>query len=136
MKYLRVFNKSNTTSSTSGTGTANSSGAPELTFGFNGVLVARSLILYIMLGRLLFVVLYLFLLLCYSSSFFDIRIRIPSLVSSRSSSVCCKYNPGLSAFMAYHLVCNKNNIMVDISGTGTAYSSGAHVFIPSFNGFL
>jgi hypothetical protein len=58
MKYLRVCNKSNTTSSTSGTGTANSSGAPEFTFGFSGVLVARSLILYIMFGRLLFVVLY------------------------------------------------------------------------------
>jgi hypothetical protein len=77
MKYLRVCNKSNTTSSTSGTGTANSSGAPEFTFGFSGVLVARSLILYIMFGRLLFVVLYLFLLLCYSSSFFDIRSVFP-----------------------------------------------------------
>ena len=31
-----------------GTGTANSSGAPAFTFGFSGIRVARSLILYIL----------------------------------------------------------------------------------------
>jgi hypothetical protein len=53
----------------------------------------------------------------------------------KSSKISKMYSKAVNgAFMAYHLVCNNNSMMVDISGTGTAHSSGAHVFIPSFIG--
>ena len=52
MIYHRVYN---TTGATSGAGTAYPSGAPEFTVGFNGDRVARSIIVFVMFYRSLFV---------------------------------------------------------------------------------
>jgi hypothetical protein len=41
-------------------------------------------------------------------------------------------NPLLSSFMAYHLCCNKNNMMLATCGAGTAYLSGAPEFTTCF----
>ena len=98
---------------TSGAGTTNYIGAPEFTSRFSGICVARWLICFIVFCRLLVVALQNFLLLlCYCLSFFDLRLRIPLLVSSYAFFVCCNYNLALSAFMAYHLVCNNSSMTV------------------------
>ena len=46
----------------------------------------------------------------------------------------CIHSPVLSSFTAYYLVRNKINTTCAISGTGTAYSSGAPEFTPGFRG--
>ena len=78
----RMCNQINTTSTTSGAGTAYPPGAPGITPVFSGVQVTRSLI-SCMFCRSLFVLLYVFLqpLCCLS---FDLRILITPLVSSNS----------------------------------------------------
>lgn len=45
---------------------------------------------------------------------------------------CVAYYPGLSSFMNYHWVCNKNNMMGATYGPGTPTPSEAHEFAPGF----
>ena len=52
----------------------------------------------------------------------------------RICSVCRNRNPGFSSFMTYHRVCYKSKTTGAGRGTGTAYPSGAHKFIPDFSG--
>jgi hypothetical protein len=74
--YHRVCSTNNTTGNTSGTGTADQSGAPEFTPVCSGVRVARSLVFCVMFCRSLFI---LYLLA------FDFLILITLLVSSNFS---------------------------------------------------
>jgi hypothetical protein len=72
---------------TSGAGTAYPSGAPELTPVFSEVRVTRSLDLFVMFCKSLFVLLtFSFGTLC-CLSFFDVRIMITPLRSSSSFDV-------------------------------------------------
>ena len=73
---LVSFN-SNTKGNNSGAGTAYPSGKPEIILGFCGIRVARSLVFCVVLCRSLFVLL----------SFFDLRILITPLVSSKISNL-------------------------------------------------
>ena len=45
---------------------------------------------------------------------------------------CLKHFPVIFSFITQHRVCNQSNTTSPTSGSGTAYPSGAPVFIPSF----
>ena len=101
MTYHLVCNQITTLCATSGTGTANPSGAPEFTPGFSGVRVTWSLVLYAYFCRSLFVLLLIFFSPLCCLFFFDIRILINTLVYSNSSykrtnndlqNICIKLN--------------------------------------------
>ena len=49
----------------------------------------------------------------------------------RICSTCRKHFSVFSFFMTYHRACNWKNITGATSGSGTAYTSGAHEFTPS-----
>jgi len=70
------------TGATTGAGTVYLCGAPEFTYGFQWVRVARSLVFCVVLCRSLFVFLCLYVWLLCCLSFFDLRILIIYLVSS------------------------------------------------------
>jgi hypothetical protein len=74
---MSVSFNSNTKGNNSGAGTAYPSRTPEIIPGFCGVRVARSLVFCVVFCRSLFVLL----------SFFDLRILITPLVSSKSSNL-------------------------------------------------
>ena len=91
---LVSFN-SNTKGNNSGAGTVYPSGTPEMIPGFCGVRVPKSLVFCVVFCRSLFVLL----------SFFDLRILITPLVSSKSSnlrSVCFSHFP--TCFLTYSSV--------------------------------
>ena len=50
----------------------------------------------------------------------------------RLCSVCRNHNLTLSLLMTYQWACNKSNTTDTEGGTGTAYPSGTHEFIPGF----
>jgi len=84
MTYYRLCNKSNTTSVTSGVGSAYYSGAPHV---FSGVYFAQSLVFCLMFYRSRFIRLFFFFSLLYCLFFFDLRFINTTLVVS---SVFCQ----------------------------------------------
>ena len=86
MTYHRVCNLINTTSATSGAGTAYHFGAPEFIPGFYWGSCYAIFRFICMFRRSLFVILFFFFWSLCCLFFFDIRILITPLVSSNSSN--------------------------------------------------
>jgi hypothetical protein len=76
VNYHRVCNKSNTTDATAGTGTAHPSGSSKSTPVLSEVCIARSLVLCVIFGRLLFVPSLLHFWSLYCLSFYDLPLLV------------------------------------------------------------
>ena len=118
MTYHQICNQINTTGATSGAGTANPSGAPEFTSGFQWGSCYLIFSFICMFCRSLFVLLSFFFWPLSCLFFFDLRILITPLVSSNFSyypSGAPAFSPGLqqgSCYSIFSCMCNVLQIVV------------------------
>ena len=69
----------------------------------------------------------------YSHKFFYLTLCKSQWIFKVQCSTCRKHFPVLSSCTTYHRICNQINTTGATSGTGTAYPSGAHEYIPGFS---